>query len=271
MVSLNAAEQLTKLPAQPFAAILVLRLIDDENASLAEVGRLVEMDPALSARVIRLANSPYYGLRTGVNSASRAVILLGVSAVRAVVAAAASCLLSDDVTLGPDDYWAHSVAVAAASAVAAAALEVAETEAFSAGLLHDIGSALLHRGDAARYDRACAECGDGGLLEMERAVYGVTHAQAGAEALASWHFPKTFVQAVATHHDPVTTVNPLAQAVVLGEALAERLDPIRTIEGHRDLEETIALLGLELSGIPGLLERTRRQIAEIQGLIGADK
>src|SRR5579875_231639 len=144
MPPIDLAEQLTRFPAQPLAARLVLRLIEDPEAGPAQLARLVEMDPALSARVMRLANAPHNSTHGGVRSAERAVILLGFETVRGLAAAAASSLLADTVDLGPLDYWAHTIAVAASTAVAGELLGLPENESFSAGLLHDIGTALFH-------------------------------------------------------------------------------------------------------------------------------
>src|SRR5271170_7424617 len=94
MTTIDVAELLTRFPAQPLAARLILRLVEDPDASPAQLARLIEMDPALSARVMRLANSPHYAVHDGVHSAARAVILLGVSTVRGLAAAAASSLLA---------------------------------------------------------------------------------------------------------------------------------------------------------------------------------
>lgn len=269
--AVGVADQLVRLPAQPFAATLVLRLVEDETASLGDIGRLVEMDPVLSARVIRLANSPHYGLRNRISSASSAVVLLGATAVRAVVAAAASCLLVEGVRLGPEDFWAHSVAVAAGSAVASRVLRVSENESFSAGLLHDIGSALLYRLDPLRYDQMLERCADGGLLEAERRVYGATHCEIGAAALEEWHLPKRFFAAIEAHHGDIAAVSPLAQSVMLGETLAETLDPLRPLEGHPLLDGALESLGFPSSIRVGLLNETRAYIDEIQLLIGGDE
>lgn len=264
MARVDVADQLTKMPAQPFAAMLILRLVDDPDASPAQLARLVEMDPVLSARVMRLANSPAnLGDRVGVNSVARAVILLGFSAVRAIAAAAASCLLVDDVDLGPSDYWAHSVTVAVASSVAAEFLGVAQNEAFSAGLLHDIGSALLHRADPAGYDELIAGVDPGQVEESERSVFGVTHSEAGAEALARWNFPNSFVRAVAAHHASATSAPPLAQAIILGESLAERIAPMSPAEPVGRVELVLRELGLAPTLRPTLLHRTRTELTQI--------
>jgi putative nucleotidyltransferase with HDIG domain len=269
--AVGVADQLVRLPAQPFAATLVLRLVEDETASLADIARLVEMDPVLSARVIRLANTPHYGLRSGISSASSAVVLLGATAVRAVVAAAASCLLVEGVRLGPEDFWAHSVAVAAGSAVASRVLRVSENESFSAGLLHDIGSALLHRLEPSRYEQMLERCNEGGLLEAERAEYGATHCEVSAAALAEWHLPKSFVAGVEAHHGDITVVAPLAQALILCEMLAETLDPLRPSEVKPNLEGAFESLGFPSSIHVRFFNDTRAYIEEIQLFVVGDE
>lgn len=268
---IDIAGQLSRMPAQPFAAGLILRLVDDPDASPAQLAQLVEMDPVLSARVMRLANSPHYAARPAVTSASRAVVLLGFTAVRGIAAAAASSLLSDDIDLGPTDYWAHSISVAAAASVAADVLGVAQNEAFSAGLLHDLGCALLHRADPALYKRVCETAGSSQLESAERDAFGESHSEAGAEALSSWHFPKQFVQAVATHHHSVENVNALAQAVILGQSLAERIDALRPSETVQPLDVIVGELGFQSSVRDDLLARARQEIIAIGTVVGSGR
>src|SRR5947209_7188253 len=97
----------------------VLRIVEDPHASSADLARVIEADPALAARVMRLANAPYYGLTRRVGSAARAVVLLGFSAVRAIAISAASSLLSEEVDLGPTGFWTHSVTTAIGASVVA--------------------------------------------------------------------------------------------------------------------------------------------------------
>jgi putative nucleotidyltransferase with HDIG domain len=267
-MSFDVAEQLTRMPAQPLAAMQIVRLVDNPDASPAELGRLIEMDPALSARVIRLANSPLYSVSTAVRSAARAVLLLGFTTVRGVAAAAASSLLTENPNLGPADYWAHSVSVAAASAVAAQVLGVAENEAFSAGLLHDVGAALLHGADPERYDEMIAATEPATLADAESSVFGITHADAGAEALELWEFPQSFVQAIRAHHEPVGQVSPLTQAIVLGEALAHESSNLSP-EALQPLAQVIDDLGLVRADCRLLLARTSTELHEIGRFLGA--
>lgn len=268
MAPLDISEQLTRIPAQPLAAKLLLRLIEDPEASPGQLARLVEMDPALSARVMRLANSPHYGVHDGVNSAARAVILLGFSTVRGVAAASATTLLTEGVDLGSADYWTHAMTVAAAASVAGDALGLPSNESFSAGLLHDVGADLFHHADPDQYDRVLASPGPGALAEAETSAYGMTHAEAGAIALEEWHFPRAFVRAIRSHHDAVSSAPPLAQAIILGEAIANQIEPLGLAEGAPDLVGTMSSLGLPASLRVQLVDRARSSVAEIGDFFG---
>jgi len=146
-------------------------------------------------------------------SAARAVIVLGYSTVRESPRPLPRAFSPRTSTSGPRTTGTLGV-VAAGAAVAAGVLGVGENEAFSAGLLHDIGSALLHGADPDGYELMLADHEPGALDEAEQAAFGTTHAEAGAAALELWQFPHSFVVAVRTHHEPVRRVGPLGQAVV---------------------------------------------------------
>lgn len=253
------ADELTRLPAQPVTAVRILRLGEGNDTSVGELGRIVEADPILSARVIRLANAPYYGFSGRISSASRAVVLLGFDTVRALAVGAACSLLDTDVDLGPDGLWTHNVASAAASAVVARRLGAPARDAFSAGLLKDVGVALLHRRDPARYEQILRTCGRhvDELHRAEMQEFDVTHAGAGAMALESWGFPSAFVHAVASHHQPLDrVVGTLARIVQAGQALALTAYPWDLHPPAAEPAEVLQKLGLS----PGLRNALLREV-----------
>ena len=219
------SDALAHLPAQPVAALRVLELVEHPNASAAELARLIEMDPSLSARVIRLANAPYYGLARRVSSASRAVVLLGFSTVRALAVSAACSLIIENGRQGPAGYWAHSIATASAASLVARHAGSAPSDAFSAGLLHDVGTALLYRYDPEAHAAMLTRVRAGtDLAKAERETFGRTHQEAGAEVLDVWRFPDDFVHAVADHHSPPTSIRTtLGKLVAAGEAISASL------------------------------------------------
>lgn len=271
MTTVQFVEDLGRLPAQPAAALKVLRLVEDPRSSAADLARLIEADPVLSARVMRLANAPYYGLSRKVGSASRAVVLLGFSTVRALAVSAACSLLADDASLGPAGFWSHSVATAAAASVVAGELGAPAGEAFSCGLLHDIGVALLFRRDRTGYTGllTAGEPSREALLAAEAAQFGLTHTEAGAAALESWRFPPAFVRAVADHHNPPERVgNSLGRMVVAGQALAGMLGALPHHVPHTDLGPALEAAGVAPDASRRLALAARREIEDLGRALG---
>ena len=259
------AEDLARLPAQAVAAVRILRSMDEPNTSAASLARLVELDPVLSARVLRLANAPYYGLARRVSSASRAVILLGLSTVQAIAVGAAAGLLSDEEWSGPPGLWPHSVATAAASSVLARHVQGASAgDAFSAGLIHDLGMGILARRGSQRYVAALAspEPVLAEVLErIERHEFGISHAEAGAKVFEAWRFPPQLVRAVASHHqDPALVSDTLSRVVIAGEAYAIEVRPGTTCEAPRALDEVTGALGLPQGMIRRLVRDIRHEV-----------
>jgi putative nucleotidyltransferase with HDIG domain len=269
--TVDLVEDLSRLPAQPAAALKVLRLVEDPRSSSADLARLIEADPVLSARVMRLANAPYYGLSRKVASASRAVVLLGFSTVRALAVSAACSLLADDSALGPAGFWSHSVAVAASASVIANELGVPTGEAFSAGLLHDLGVALLFRRDRAGYLElvARAEHDPASILQLEQEQLGITHPEAGAAALETWRFPPAFVRAVSHHHDPPDRVaNSLGRLIVAGQAVAGLLGSLPSHVPPTGVETAFDAIGLPADQARPLALAARREIEELGRALG---
>ena len=288
MTTVEFVEDLSRLPAQPAAAVKVLRLIEDPRASAADLARLIEADPVLSARVMRLANAPYYGLSRKVGSASRAVVLLGFSTVRALAVSAACSLLGDDASLGPAGFWSHSVATAAAASVVAGEVGAPAGEAFSAGLLHDIGVALLFRRDRAGYQDIVARFGHPsgaggpgagaaaeakpGLLTAETETFGLTHTEAGAAALEVWRFPPAFVRAVHDHHNPPERVrNSLGRLVVAGQALAGLLGTPPDHVPPTEIGPALDAIGVPADAARRLTAEARREIEDLGRALGVRK
>lgn len=216
-------EQLEALPASRAAALHVVRVVDDPEASASDVARAAAADPALTARLMRLGNSAYYGLSGRVRTPVFAVTVVGFQTVRSLAAVAAAGL-ADPGSL-PPGFWERATAVASGASLVARRVGAPEPEAFCVGLLHDLGSALLRQHDRVRYD-ALVEAAAGreeALLRSEALAYGGTHADLCAQVLGSWHFPPDLCAAIAEHHAPsVRTAPPLRRALQAGLALAAR-------------------------------------------------
>ena len=239
--------EVTELPVQPGAAMRLLWMIDDPRTSAADLGRVMESDPALSTQVIRLSNSAFYGLSGTVGSAWRAITVLGLATLRAIATAAAFDLFAEKGRSVPDGFWAHSVTTAAAASTVARRVGIQPNEAFSAGLLHDIGTALVFRRAPARYDTMLerrASQPDRPLVEVELEEFGTTHAHVGAAALAVMNFPPEMVEAIAVHHsEPSLVVPVLGRLLIAADAIALAVDSI-------DSDENTPIRALDALEIP---------------------
>ncbi|MDA8047827.1 MAG: HDOD domain-containing protein [Actinomycetota bacterium] len=233
---------LRRMPVRPLVAQRVLESVGDPEVSLAAVATMVSMDPGLSTRLLRLANSSARAGREPTVSVERAVRMLGMQTVRAVVAAGAFPLFRDDVDLGPQGFWGHALGVAAGAATAASVLGESPEEAFTVGLLHDIGTAIQHYSDPGAHAALEAARDPATRIERERASFGADHARLGSEAVARWGFPKPLVDAIRDHHGSPGAVSRLTQAVMIGEAIAARIDDGAPTEPARPLETILGRL-----------------------------
>jgi len=250
---LDLVAELEALPANPSSAMRVLFLAEDPNSSASDLGGAVGADPSLTARIMKVANSAYYGLSGRVSSATFAITVLGFDTVRAIAAATAAGITGDTGTL-PDGFWDHAASVAVACSLVAPRVSVRGPEAFSLGLLHDLGEALLHRGLGALPADAPPEIEDAHRISYERERWGIDHATAASRVLGAWWFPEEFTRALGMHHDgPTGARSNLERALVGGEALARCADGVDPAL----VAPTLALVNLQPADIRLLTEKVR--------------
>ena len=196
-----------ELPALPQAAMAAAAALRDERSSSAHCSELIGRDQALAARVLRLANSAFYGVPGRVGSIRDAVQLLGrrtLSSVLTVATLSQQFHAADCLPFSFAGFWRHAIGVALAARGLARALDHDEDLAFTVGLLHDIGNLALatHFADATAHAIAHARAADASLHAAERSLLGIDHADVGALVAAHWQFPAGVVAAIAGHHAP---------------------------------------------------------------------
>ena len=262
--------EVTQLPVQPGAAMRVLWMLEDPRMSAADLGRLIESDAALSDRIIRLSNTAFYGLSGKVSNAWRAVTVLGLATVRAIATTAAFDLFSEKGRSVPDDFWQHSVTTAAAAAAIARRVGIQPNDAFSAGLLHDLGTALAFRRAPRRYDAAMdrrATSPETSLIEIEYEEFGATHAQVGAAALGLMRFPADVVEAIAQHHSPPAQVaSLLGRLLIAAGAIALEVDGVDS-EDNAPIGEALDSLGVSATSGDNLVDEVRRDQTNLRSFL----
>lgn len=213
------------------SAARLLGLLYDPDVDPDRILTCLHSEPALAARVLKVANSPYYGQSGRVGSVQRAVQLLGFKAIRGIAAAGALDRLTPGKSgqaFDPVQFRRHSGAVACVAQALSARLGCGiDGEAFMAGLLHDIGVLLLVKTDgAAMASHATNDLQDEAMARRaERQHFGMTHEEAGAIMVRSWALPEWLAQALALHHDvlpPPTARQGIATLPALLQ-LADRL------------------------------------------------
>ena len=222
-----------ELKALPATTGQVLELMQDPAASAADVLDVIGKDPALTANLLKLANSAYFGVGRQIGTVRDALVLLGNRTVlNLAFATGMGPVLSGPLAayrLDSRQLWRHSLAVglAAARLVAAPASERwLREQAFTAGLVHDIGKMLLNGPLKDQIEPLPPEVQATALCAAERDLLGFDHAEAGAALAEAWNFPAGLVSVIARHHAPLDAEGDaahLARAVAAADLLAARL------------------------------------------------
>lgn len=222
-------EHLNHLPSLPVAVSELLVSFGDAEVDLEKIAELIARDQALTARVLRIANSSFYGLQCKLGSIQDALVVVGFRAVRSmVVAAGINGTFKATTCRGYDPAASlrHSVAVGIAARALASILPGHNPDiAFTAGILHDIGKLVLASGFPVEYAEVLnyRRKHDIFLVDAERDILGLDHGEVGGLLAETWRFPPALREGIAEHHAPAATratslanLIHVADAIVLG-------------------------------------------------------
>jgi len=194
------------LPSPPVVISHLTELLNKEETSSYELANIVEMDQALTARILKLVNSPFYGFSRKITSVEQAITMLGIEAINQLVLASSvlNIFRVDENVLSLNDFWIHSfgVGVIAKSLLFFKQDKDLQNEAFMCGILHDIGRLILLKTDAKKYFTLYNEGKSVTDLEKEKKWFGLNHQEVGAILGKKWNFPESLVQVIGNHHTP---------------------------------------------------------------------
>lgn len=203
------------LPSLPSVVMETLRLANNADASADDFQDVIRKDQVLTARVLKLVNSPFYALRKEVQSIPQAIVVLGLKTLKSVVLAANTSKLLDGELGGygfrEGGLWQHSMACATVARMLSREAKLtgeAEEEMFVAGLLHDVGKLVLakHTKDVRSEFEAALTERPNELVAIEEDVIGMSHTDAGRRMAKKWGLPDSLADLIGAHHDPLAAV-----------------------------------------------------------------
>lgn len=227
---MNRANEIVKkigtLPPLPDTAMKLIRVVNDPRSTVDDIVETIRYDQAITAEVLRLCNSAYFGLSRRITSLNDAMLCLGtVKVLQLVMSVHTTNLLAREQSgygMDPGVLWKHSVAVALAAAQFAGLLRRANGSlAFTAGLLHDIGKVILNDYVAQEFADIVRKVKEEGVsfMEAEQQVLGFSHQDIGGQIAERWKLPENMVLSIRHHHLPseLDSPNDLVDVVHLAD------------------------------------------------------
>ena len=245
-----------RLPPFPDVSTKALKILDDPDASVDQLISIIQYDQAITANVLKLCNSAYYGLSRKVRSLREGLVLLGNTELKNIILTSTAVKFFHKENRGYDlakgELWRHAVATGIISKIISDRVTGSEPASlFTAALLHDIGKVVLARFVDTYFEQVIALVneGDYSFLEAESEILGINHAEVGAKVAESWSFPEDIVRAIRLHHnpdgalddDPLTPIIYLADILTLSMGIGAGRDGL----SYRGKEEIMKRYGLK--------------------------
>jgi putative nucleotidyltransferase with HDIG domain len=260
------------LPSLPGVALQVIRITDDPYSTVRELNEAILQDQTITAQVLRLSNSAYYGYPRRIATVSEAIGILGFTTIRdLVMAASVHNILSREVKgyqIATGDIWRHSITCAMTSRAIARRVRYPEADrTFIAGLMHDIGKVVLNIYVADAYNEIIRRMKEERLpfAAVEEEVLGFTHAAVGARVAERWNLHPDHVEAIACHHTPLDAKqNPKLAAIVhIADAVCMTMGIGLGGDGlyYPFVGEVLGIFGLSEQD----MERIMSELAELMG------
>ena len=268
--------KVSSFPSMPGAAAKMLSLLNNPDISISQIEEILRFDQGLTANVLRLTNSAYFGFSAKIGSVRQAVVLLG--AKRLIQLVLTSCVHSvmqksvEGYDLPAGELWRHSIAVSVAAEALVKELRIPVADfVFTAALLHDVGKLALSdfvEGDLQKIEETASP---GIPFEVaEQFVLGIDHAEVGALILENWSFPPEIVRAVQWHHAPdaVEKTDSLIDIVHVANVLSLMVGTGMGREGLRYQPSAAATkrLGLKPFQLEKVVSQTCQWVSELSDL-----
>lgn len=207
----SAVQEISHIATLPEVTMKIIQLVEDPDSTANDLNKVISNDPALGARILKVVNSAFYGLPGQIGSINRAIVLLGLNAVKniAIAASLAKLFRGGKISENFDarDLWSHAIACASGTRLLAkhAGLGLPD-EAFLAGLIHNIGIMVEIQARRAKFVQVMEKLEaepETTLRQAEQEILGATHEQFGTALCKLWKFPQSFQYVTGFHHNPM--------------------------------------------------------------------
>ena len=256
------------LPPLPRVALQTMKLVEDQNSSASDLVELISQDQALASRILRLANSAFYGVRATVDTLSKAIVTQGWGQVQSLVLVAACQSQHRSTTFSDQALWDHALAVSqVARKVALKCRYPKVDEASTAGLMHDIGKVVMDRHLGEEYKQVVDLVHNEGLnfIAAEHKVIGVTHPEVGGIVIRKWNLPPSLAETVILHHNPESAKVDTTLCAIVSLANSICVKQGIGLESFPDMDlQTLnftSMLSLDEEQVSDLLDETLFQAA----------
>lgn len=258
------------LPTLPKVLDEVSRLVQDPNANTDEIAKIISRDQVLSAKVLKMVNSPVYGFPGRIGTVQHALVLLGFNVVRGIII---STSVFDMMIKAMEGLWEHSLGCALAANVVARAAGLADPEEYSvAGLLHDLGKVVAAVQMPELHESVSQAVREKDLrwFEAERAVMGFGHDRINAWLGRHWNLPGNIREGMSHHHSPETAqlYPETAAAVHIGDWIVRIYEYGTGGDDQAAVlsKKALDMLKLKLSDMDRILDEFAGQLAEVSDL-----
>ncbi len=270
-------ESYVEIASLPTIFYRINEAVNDPRASMAKIGRIISDDPGLTARLLRLVNSAFYGFPSKIDTITQALVIIGTRQLCELAMGTSIITLFKGIPgdlVSMESFWRHSIACAATAKTLAAYRRESNIERlFVTGMIHDIGRLVIYKKMGEQAREIILRCKtDGSLLFLvERETMGFDHSDLGGMLLRMWNLPSSVVEAVAFHHQPhsatqypteaaiVHLADLIANAMQLGSS-GERFVP--SLDGR-----AWEMLGLSTSILSLTVDQLDRNVSEISNSI----
>lgn len=271
----RALSRLTEIGSLPEITTRIVQVVEDPKSTAQDMHEIVKNDPALATKILKVVNSAFYGLPSQISSLDRAIVMLGLSAVKNIALAASLSRLFKPGMISEKfsakDLWTHCISVGVCSRMIADASFGHGEEAFVAGLVHDIGLLVVYQLFPEKLTEVTGKClqTPQNFCALERQIIGADHQILGAAIAARWKFPPGLRNSIAYHHNPAT-LKPEFKKIVTAIYVADticcqnEIGFYLTANAQEVTDETLAEIGISEAKIAEIVENLPERIKEAE-------